>query len=110
MKLVNTGDLKSSAERLVGSSPTVGIMDRETRELLKAQLDKAARERVKRGYLDCDPESLTRRALEAQDLGYDEIAQALINFRDKVVNVLLGEGWTLERIEQAAFNYTHKER
>lgn len=80
-------------------------MDKEIREYLKYKLDQIARERAEKGWMDCDPESLTRRAIEAEELGYDEIAEALINFRDKVVNRLLGEGWTLDRIEQAAIGY-----
>lgn len=77
-------------------------MDAQTRNYLKSRIDAETRIRVERGRGDVDPENLTRRALEAEELGYDEIAQALRNFRDKVVNPLLAEGWSLERIENAA--------
>lgn len=80
-------------------------MNGEQRETLKKLVDAATRDRVDRGYGDCDPESLTIKADEADVQGYPEIAEALRNFRDKVVNPLLGEGWTLDRIEQAAMRH-----
>lgn len=85
-------------------------MNKQERELLRKAVDEKARERVAKGYGDCDPESLTRRANEAYDLGYDEIGDALSHFRDKIVNPLLGEGWTLERIEQAAINWMKNDK
>lgn len=76
-------------------------MDRETREYIKQKVNEASRRRAESGYMNCDPETLTRRANEAEALGFDDVAEALVNFRDKVVNVLLGEGWDLARIEAA---------
>lgn len=75
-------------------------MDKKTRNFIRKELDRKARERSE-DWMNCDPSRLTERAVEAEELGELEVAQALINFRDKVVNVLLGEGWTLERIEAA---------
>lgn len=80
-------------------------MDKEIRDYLRSEVSKRSKERADNGFLDCDPESLTRRANEAYDLGLDEIGDALSRFRDLVVNQLLGEGWTLDRIEQAAYRH-----
>ena len=43
--------------------------------------------------------------MQAQDaalMGFFEVAEALTNFRDKVVNPMLGLGYDINRIEQAA--------
>lgn len=80
-------------------------MDKDKRELLKKLVDHEARIRAASGFADCDPESLSIRALEAEELGYDEIASGLRNFRDLVVNRLLAEGWVLERIEMALYQH-----
>lgn len=82
-------------------------MDKETREYLKNRLDREARARVERGWMNCDPEYLTIRAMEARELGHEEVAEALEHFRDRVVNTLIGEGWTVERIEAVAYKYWH---
>lgn len=73
----------------------------EQRRALKRLIDAAARERIKSGYMDCDPESLTVRADEAETQGHEAVATALRNFRDEVVNPLLGMGLDLARVEQA---------
>ena len=78
-------------------------MTREERDRLRREIDRASRIRAQKGFMNCDPEDLTKRALEAKEVGYDEVGEALLNFRDKVVNVLLGEGWTVERIEEVAY-------
>jgi hypothetical protein len=78
-------------------------MDAETRKLLKQAVDIASREAVANGRMDLDPESLTRRAWEADEQGFPEIGDALRKLRDDVVNHLLGEGWSLDRIEQAFY-------
>ena len=79
-------------------------MDARDREILKSLVDKRARERSKTAF-SADPEALTKEAIEAEEMGIPDLARALRNFRDKVVNPLLGEGWTVERIEQAALNH-----
>lgn len=81
-------------------------MTHEDRIALKYLIDKAVREKINTGYLDCDPESLTISANNTDDLGHTEVAQALRSFRDNVVNKLLGEGWDLNRIEMAALNWS----
>lgn len=78
-------------------------MDRDIRDYLRKQVDLVARQRAETGWMDCDPESLTMRANEADSLGYYEIGEALRTFRDKVVNQLLSEGWSLSKIEQVAY-------
>lgn len=79
-------------------------MDAEQRQILKVLVDQKVRENtVSRIYRSCDPEDLTISADEAEELGYTEIASALRHFRDNVVNVLFAEGWSLDRIERAAF-------
>jgi hypothetical protein len=47
--------------------------------------------------------SLSKFAAEAEEKGFDEIAEAIRKFRDSVVNVMLGEGISLDRIERAAY-------
>jgi hypothetical protein len=83
-------------------------MDKDYKDYLRREIDKAARLRVESGYLDCDPESLSSRALEAEILGFPEVAQAFRNFRDNVVNQLIGEGWSVERIEAAMLHHWEK--
>lgn len=84
-------------------------MDKSEFIRLKHRVSEAAKERAENtSYLDCDPESLSVRANEAEAIGHQEIADALRKFRDVVVNPLLGEGWTLERIEDAMYRaYTN---
>lgn len=76
-------------------------MDNETRKYLKREIDKRARERDN----SLSPDDLTVKAAECDELGYPELAESFRNIRDKLVNPLLGEGWTLERIERAAHHY-----
>jgi len=85
-------------------------MTAEERKGLKRLIDEKVRHKVQDGYLDCDPESLTIRAMEAEQMGFQEVADTLRKFRDEIVNVLIGEGWDLNRIEMAALNWSKKER
>ena len=83
-------------------------MDKETRDLLRAAVDQASRARAARGVFNCDPESLTERANQAEADGLPEVAVAFRNFRDNVVNRLMGEGWTIERIEETVMRVGQK--
>lgn len=83
-------------------------MNAADRKALRMAVDRAARERAESGYMDCDPETLTTRADDADRQGLPEVASALRAFRDRVVNPLLGEGWTLARIEEAALRHWGK--
>lgn len=83
-------------------------LSHEQRETIRYYRDLDARNKIANGYLDCDPESLTIKAAEAEELGHKEIASALRKFRDDVVNVLIGEGWDLNRIEIATLNWSEK--
>lgn len=77
-------------------------MDKEQREILKELVSVAASKRAASGYMNCDPEFLSNEAVRCEWEGYPEQAGAFRRFRDLVVNPLLGEGWSLDRIEQAA--------
>lgn len=82
-------------------------MDAETRQLIKSAIDNTIRSKLEQNvvYRSCDPEDLSIAADRAEEQGYPEVAGALRRFRDMVVNPLLGEGWTLDRIEAATFNH-----
>lgn len=80
-------------------------MDAEQRKILKELVDQQSRDRAERGYGNCDPEYLSKIAIEDEEQGYQEQADAIRRFRDMVVNPLLGEGWSLSRIEEAAMRH-----
>jgi len=70
----------------------------EQRQALKKLIDEKARERSQNRF-NCDPEHISRVALELEELGIHQAAKSLRFFRDNVVNVLLGDGWSIEMIE-----------
>ena len=79
-------------------------MDKLQRDYLKALVDQEVRRRNS-GILKCDPESLTMAARDADDLGHTELADVFRRIRDRIINPLLGEGWTVDRIEDAMFKH-----
>jgi hypothetical protein len=85
-------------------------MNKEQRDWLRSEIDKAARIRVENGYMDCDPESLTKRALEFDDIGRPDLGDALRRFRDLVVNQLMAEGWSIAKIEETAERVWRKDK
>lgn len=72
-------------------------MEKDIRDYLKKRLDEHARQK-KHGSLD--PEALNILILDAESKGLVEIAHAFRNIRTGV-NFLLGEGYSIDQIEDA---------